>query len=107
MFAACDSNGDDRMDIFEARAAMESTGSPTEIQWYRRLDQDRDGYLSWPEFDRFYRVLVQSGNSLQLTLARGLKAERSANPTHTKPAPEPIQQAIVERCQVVMVGLAD
>ena len=74
LFAACDSNGDDRMDIFEARAAMESTGSPTEIQWYRRLDQDRDGYLSWPEFDRFYRDLVQSGNSLQLTLARGLKA---------------------------------
>ena len=43
----------------------------------------------------------------QRLLARGLKVERFAKPTHTKPAPEPILQAIVERCQVVMVGLAD
>lgn len=43
----------------------------------------------------------------QRLIARGLKVERFAKPTHTKPAPEPILQAIVERCQVVMVGLAD
>ena len=40
-------------------------------------------------------------------LARGLKVERFMKPTHTKPAPEPIVQAIVERCDVVVVGLAD
>ena len=28
-------------------------------------------------------------------------------PTHTKPAPEAIVQAIVERCDVAVVGLAD
>lgn len=39
--------------------------------------------------------------------ARGYKIERFAKPTHTKPAPEPILQGIVERCQVVLVGLAD
>ena len=39
--------------------------------------------------------------------ARGYKFERFAKPTHTKPAPEPILQGIVERCQVVIVGLAD
>jgi hypothetical protein len=40
-------------------------------------------------------------------LERGLKVERFMKPTHTKPAPEPIVQAIVERCDVVVVGLAD
>ena len=39
--------------------------------------------------------------------ARGLKVARFVKPTHTKPAPEPILQAIVERCDVVVVGLAD
>ena len=38
---------------------------------------------------------------------RGLRVERFMKPTHTKPAPEPILQAIVERCDVVVVGLAD
>jgi hypothetical protein len=39
--------------------------------------------------------------------ARGLKIARFEKPTHTKPAPEAVVQAIVERCAVVVVGLAD
>lgn len=39
--------------------------------------------------------------------ARGLKIARFEKPTHTKPAPEAVVQAIVERCDVVVVGLAD
>ncbi len=38
---------------------------------------------------------------------RGHKVLRFAKPTHTKPAPEPILQEIVARCQVVVEGLAD
>ena len=38
---------------------------------------------------------------------RGLAVARFMKPTHTKPAPEAIVQAIVERCGVVIVGLAD
>ena len=38
---------------------------------------------------------------------RGLSVARFMKPTHTKPAPEPIVQEIVERCGVVVVGLAD
>jgi hypothetical protein len=38
---------------------------------------------------------------------RGFAVARYMKPTHTKPAPEPIVQAIVERCGVVVVGLAD
>jgi hypothetical protein len=43
----------------------------------------------------------------RLLARRGLKVERFEKPTHTKPAPEPVVQAIVERCDVVVIGLAD
>ena len=39
--------------------------------------------------------------------ARGIQVLRFRKPTHTKPAPEAIVQAIVERCDVVVEGLAD
>jgi len=32
---------------------------------------------------------------------------RFEKPTHTKPAPEPVLQQIIESCDVVVVGLAD
>ena len=40
-------------------------------------------------------------------IARGLKTERFEKPTHTKPAPEALVQQMVERCAVVVIGLAD
>ena len=43
----------------------------------------------------------------RLLAARGLNVARFEKPTHTKPAPEPVVQAIVERCDVVVIGLAD
>lgn len=43
----------------------------------------------------------------QHLVALGIKVERFAKPTHTKPAPEVVVQAIVERCDVVVEGLAD
>jgi hypothetical protein len=38
---------------------------------------------------------------------RGIKVLRFKKPTHTKPAPEAVIAAIVERCDVVVEGLAD
>lgn len=38
---------------------------------------------------------------------RGLNVLRFEKPTHTKPAPEKIIQEIIERCDVVVEGLAD
>ena len=43
----------------------------------------------------------------RLLTSRGLKVERFEKPTHTKPAPEAVVQAIIERCDVVVIGLAD
>jgi len=39
--------------------------------------------------------------------ARGLQIARFEKPTHTKPAPEALVQEMVERCGVVVIGLAD
>ena len=39
--------------------------------------------------------------------ARGVTVLRFRKPTHTKPAPEAMVQDIVERCDVVVEGLAD
>jgi hypothetical protein len=43
----------------------------------------------------------------RLLAARGLTIARFEKPTHTKPAPEPLVQEMVERCNVVVIGLAD
>lgn len=70
LFAACDGNGDDRLDLFEARTALEELGDPSSLDWFRRLDLDRNGYLEWPELDRFYRTIVENGNTFRLRLVR-------------------------------------
>lgn len=72
LFAACDADADDRLDLFETRSALRGLGDPNQSGWFRRLDHDRDGYLDWPEFDRYYRDVVQNGATLQLQLARSL-----------------------------------
>ncbi len=38
---------------------------------------------------------------------RGLRVERFAKPTFTKPAPVDLRREIAERCQVVIEALAD
>ncbi len=43
----------------------------------------------------------------RLLVERGLEVARFEKATHTKPAPEALMQEIVERCAVVVVGLAD
>ena len=40
-------------------------------------------------------------------VGRGITVERFRKPTHTKPAPESVIEAIVDRCDVVVEGLAD
>lgn len=40
-------------------------------------------------------------------VGRGVRVVRFAKPTHTKPAPEPLVQRIVEGCEAVVQALAD
>jgi Ca2+-binding EF-hand superfamily protein len=63
LFESCDRDGDLRLDLFEARAAIEIVDTR---EAFRRLDRDRDGFVDWPEFDRFYHELVRGGGTLHL-----------------------------------------
>ena len=81
MFSACDADDDDRLDLFEANDAFESLGDPKDVRSFARLDTDRDGYVSWPEFDTHYRFLTEHGKALQLRPCRPLpQTEQAATP---------------------------
>ena len=43
----------------------------------------------------------------ELLTERGLRVERFAKPTFTKPAPIDLRQEIAERCEMVIEALAD
>lgn len=72
LFAACDENADDRLDLFEARLALRASTDPAQLGWFRRLDHDRDGFVDWPEFDRHFQDVVDRGGVLHLSLFRAL-----------------------------------
>jgi Ca2+-binding EF-hand superfamily protein len=70
LFFVVDGNADDRIDLFEAAAALGTIASPKDVVSFRRLDVDRDGFLQWREFDRHFRSVVQHGESLRIIPAR-------------------------------------
>ncbi|MBM4062980.1 MAG: hypothetical protein FJ265_18075 [Planctomycetes bacterium] len=75
MFTACDGDGDDRLDLFEACEAIETLGDPRDGAGFRRLDLDRDGFLTWPEFDRHFRGVVDRGLTFRVRTCRKLAAQ--------------------------------
>ncbi|MCC6670110.1 MAG: hypothetical protein IT458_03555 [Planctomycetes bacterium] len=64
LFAACDQGGDDRLSIFEARRSVPSLEG--DLEPFRAADQDADGFLSWPEFDRLFREVVRQGGVFRI-----------------------------------------
>ncbi|MCA9289814.1 MAG: EF-hand domain-containing protein [Phycisphaerales bacterium] len=71
LFAACDTNADDRLDLFECRSAfVDLVGSST--AGFRSIDTDADGYISWPEFDARFRTSIQRTGSLRLRPSRSV-----------------------------------
>ena len=72
LFTACDADSDDRLDLFEACEALESLEDPKDSEAFLRLDSDRDGFLSWPEFDHHLWSIVQKGGSLHVRPCRHL-----------------------------------
>lgn len=51
LFTACDADGDDRLDLFELHDALDVMRNLRDASGFASLDKDRDGYISWPEFD--------------------------------------------------------
>ncbi|MBL8729724.1 MAG: hypothetical protein JNM25_14950 [Planctomycetes bacterium] len=78
LFSACDADSDDRLDVFEASDALDSIGGPKDSAGFQRLDTDRDGFVSWPEFDQHFWNVVQRGGAFHVRPCRSL----------VEPAPE-------------------
>ena len=75
LFRACDADGDDRLDVFETSKALETVRDAKDQAGFARLDQDRDGFLTWPEFDANFRTAVQNGGTFRVRpLRRVLQA---------------------------------
>jgi Ca2+-binding EF-hand superfamily protein len=80
-FAECDGDADDRLSIFEATRAFEDMGSPRDSETFRTVDTDRDGFLSWPEFDQRLQTVIRLRGSLRYRPARKLSpADGAATP---------------------------
>ncbi len=89
---------------------LDPTGESSPVQ-RERLTPPADlrgatvGLLSISEerSEEFLDTVEQQLNARDL----GIKVLRFAKPTHTKPAPEQVIADIIERCDVVVEGLAD
>lgn len=89
LFAGCDRNGDDRLDLFEVMATIDNVANR---EAYRRMDRDRDGYVDWPEFDQFFQFVIRGGGSLRVRVQNVPQKATSSQPDQ---APRiPAQQAI-------------
>jgi len=70
LFTACDTDSDDRLDVFEASVSFERLRDPRDSEGYARLDRDRDGYVTWPEFDAVFRSGLRDGGTFRVTTTR-------------------------------------
>ncbi|MBK8976394.1 MAG: hypothetical protein IPM29_10730 [Planctomycetes bacterium] len=72
LFAACDANADDRLDVFEARAALVDLGSDP-LESLRRIDANSDGFLQWPEFDARFQTALERAGSFRVRVVRPVR----------------------------------
>jgi Ca2+-binding EF-hand superfamily protein len=70
LFRACDGDGDDRLDVFECCKALDAVRDAKDSAGFAHLDQDRDGFVGWPEFDAAFRSAMQNGGTFRVRLAR-------------------------------------
>lgn len=70
LFRACDSNSDDRLDVLETVDAFDLLPSPRDHQGYARFDSDRDGFVTWPEFDQRFRKGIEAGGTFRVRTSR-------------------------------------
>ena len=72
LFGVCDGNSDDRLDVLEAVDAFDLLPSPKDHRGYARFDQDRDGFITWPEFDRRFRKSLETTGSFRIRTRRAV-----------------------------------
>lgn len=70
LFRACDANSDDRLDVFETADAFDVLPSPRDLQGFARLDSNRDGFVTWPEFDQRFQKGLEHGGTFSVQTCR-------------------------------------
>lgn len=68
LFAGCDLDGDDRLDVLELTSALGGSSSGPDLAAAARFDRDRDGFVTWPEFDAVLRSTMQRGGVFRVRL---------------------------------------
>lgn len=66
LFAACDRNGDDRLDLFEVRHCLVDLQATRDPSVFRRLDTDNSGFVEWPEFAERFKVSLGRAGRFQV-----------------------------------------
>ncbi len=96
LFVCIDANADDRLNLSEAGQALETVAGIRDRTSFRRLDQNRDGFLSWPEFDAHLREVIRSGESFYLHPKRPelLRVDMVVSP---EPEKDPTVMGLVDR----------
>ncbi|MBL9079131.1 MAG: hypothetical protein JNL08_16635 [Planctomycetes bacterium] len=72
LFTACDADSDDRLDVFEASDALDAIAGPKDSAGFQRYDTDRDGFVSWLEFDQQFWDTAQRGSTFRVRPCRNL-----------------------------------
>ncbi len=70
LFRACDEDSDDRLDLFEVVDAFEAVRTAGDHAGFARFDADRDGFVSWPEFDMRFRSSLASTGGFRVRTVR-------------------------------------
>ena len=87
LFTSCDANSDDRLDFFEACSAFDWLRGKKDHAGFARLDQDRDGYVGWPEFDHHFQATVQRGAIFRVDPCRRLVEQAPEQQKASVPTP--------------------
>ena len=56
--------------MLETVDAFDLLPSPRDHQGYARFDADRDGYVTWPEFDQRFRKGIEAGGTFRVRTSR-------------------------------------
>jgi Ca2+-binding EF-hand superfamily protein len=92
LFAACDRNGDDRLDLFEVRHCLVDLQATRDPSVFRRLDTDNSGFVEWPEFAERFKVSLGRAGRFQVQPYRDPAALR--NPAAPSSEIDPSEQML-------------
>lgn len=89
LFQACDADGNDRLDLLEVADALEGMRDDKDLEGFATLDRDRNGFVSWPEFDAQLRSTLERGGTFRVRPLRPF-----ALPTPEARTATPVQRFI-------------